>query len=180
MELFRYIVSKLDDLYPDVFLSACIDDSYNLNFSLQFDREMLTKRILNIGKACYISNILTFSEDINDIPIIQQYNVTNMKSGTWVTVRDDNRKAIRDKTPLNRLLLPQYCVIDWFNLSIQNHFPIHCFDTISVCYDQYFPFSPTLIFSRGYTSRQIYILSKRYGDLIYDGHCALSDFLTSS
>ena len=76
-------MSKLDDLFPDVFLSACPDDSYDLSFGLQFDREMLTKRIFNIGKACYISNALTLAENIDDASIIQQYKVT--KSLFFVT-----------------------------------------------------------------------------------------------
>ena len=179
IDFFHYIVSKLDDLFPDVFLSACIDDP-DLNFSLKFDREMLTKRILNIGKACYISNALTLAENIDDASIIQQYKVTQMKNGAWLTARDDCRGMKCDKTPLNHLLLPLYCVTDWSNLSIQKHFPINCFDMISIYFDKFSIFVPTLIFSRGYTPEQIYIKSKELGDLIYEGHCALNDLLASS
>ena len=180
IEFFHYIVSKLDGLFPNVFLSACLDDPYDLNFSLQFDREMLTKRILNIGKACYISNALTLAENIDDASIIQQYKVTQMKNGAWLTARDDCRGMKCDKTPLNHLLLPLYCVTDWSNLSIQKHFPINCFDMISIYFDKFSIFVPTLIFSRGYTPEQIYIKSKELGDLIYEGHCALNDLLASS
>ena len=180
MEFFHYVVSKLDDLFPDVFLSAYIDDSYDLNFSLQFDREMLTKRILNIGKSCYISNALTLAENIDDTSIIQQYKVTRMKNGAWLTARDDCRGVKCDKTPLNHLLLPLYYVTDWSNLSIQKHFPIDCFDMISIYFNKFSIFVPTLIFSRGYTPEQIYIKSKEHGHIIYDGHCALSDLLANS
>ena len=175
-----HIVSDLDTIFPDVFLSACIDDSYDLNFSLQFDIEMLTKRILNIGKACYISNALTLDENIDDASIIQRYKVTQMKNGTWYTVRDDRRQTDCEKTQLNNLLLPHYFVTDWSNLSIQKHFPIDFFDMISIYYDKYSPLDPTIIFSRGYTQKQIYILSKELGEIIYECHCDLSDLLANS
>ena len=64
--------------------------------------------------------------------------------------------------------------------SIQKHFPINCFDMISIYFDKFSIFVPTLIFSRGYTPEQIYIKSKELGDLIYEGHCALNDLLASS
>ena len=180
IDFFHYIVSKLDDLFPDVFLSACLDDPYNPNFTLQFDIEMLKKRILNIGKACYVSNALTLAENIDDVSIIQQYDIAQMKNGTWYTVRDDRIQTYCEKTQLNNLLLPHYCVTDWSDLSIQKHFPIHCFDTISIYYDKYSPFDPTIIFSRGYNPKQISILSKELGEIIYEGHYALNDLLASS
>ena len=165
-EFFRHFIYKLDAFFPDVFLSAYIDDSYNSSFDLKFDSEMLTKRIINTGKAFYVSNnlqTLTFSANET---IFQQYKFSRMNNGTWFTQTDLCMQTNYDSAQLYDLLIPQYMVANWTNLLSIKELHIIDFDTISVYYDRYSPADPALIFSRGYSPIQLDCLSKEYGDLV--------------
>lgn len=168
-ELFRHFVCKLDTFSPDVFLSAYIGDSYHSNFDFKFDSEMLTRRIINTGKAFYVSDNLqmpTFSANGTMFP---QYKSSRMKNGTWFTQNDLCMQTHYDPTQLYDLLLPQYMVVHWTNLLCMKELHIIDFDTISVYYDRYYPTDPILILSRGYSPIQLDSLSKERGDLVLQG-----------
>ena len=165
-DFFYRMVCDLDSFFPNMFLSAYIDDSYTPNFDFKFDIEMLTKNIVNTGKAFYISNNLSAIDSIIDATILQQYSILHMKNGAWLMLNDTYKRANCDKTRINDLLIPQYTVVNWSNLSMQKHLRFDGFDTISVYYDMYSPTDPTLIISRGYTPIQLNCLAKEYGDLV--------------
>lgn len=164
-EFFRHFVCKLDTFFPDVFLSAYIDDSYHLNFDFKFDSEMLTRRIINTGKAFYVSDNLQMPIFSANETMFQQYMSSRMKNGTWFTQNDLCMQTNYDSTQLYDLLLPQYMVVDWTNLLCMKELRIIDFDTISVYYDRYSP-DPILILSRGYSPIQLDYLSKERGDLV--------------
>ena len=163
---FEHFVYKLDTFSPDVFLSAYIDDSYIINFDFKFHSEMLTKRIINTGKAFYVSNNLKMMNTITNETILQQYVLSHMSNGTWFVQDDRCMQTNYDPIKLNDLLIPQYMCVNWTNLSNQTYLHETDFDTISVYYDKYSPTDPTLIFSRGYSSIQLDCLSKELGDLV--------------
>lgn len=126
---------------------------------------MLTKRIINTGKAFYISNDFAMANILTNEVILQQYVLSPMSNGTWFRQNNSQTGTNYDRSRLNDLLIPQYMVIYWSALSNQN-LRITDFDTISVYYDKYSPTDPTLIFSRGYSSIQLDSLSKELGDLV--------------
>ena len=165
-DFFQHIVYELDSFSPGVFLSAYIDNSYTCNFDFKFDNEMLTKRIVNTGKAFYVSNNLEMMNSSTDETILQGYVSSPMSNGMWFTKRDISMDPNYHTIKLNNLLIPQYMVVNWSNLSNQMYLRVTDFDTISVYYDKYSPMDPTLIFSRGYSSIQLDCLSKELGDLI--------------
>ena len=127
---------------------------------------MLTKRIINTGKAFYVSNnlqTLTFSANET---IFQQYKFSRMNNGTWFTQTDLCMQTNYDSAQLYDLLIPQYMVANWSNLLSIKELHFIDFDTISVYYDRYSPADPALIFSRGYSPIQLDCLSKECGDLV--------------
>ena len=165
-DFYQHIVYKLDSFSPNAFLSACIDDSSIHDFDFKFDSEMLTKRIINTGKAFYVSNDLGMVNIFTNETILQQYVLSQMSNGTWFIQSDVRMETNYDRIKLNDLLIPQYMVVNWSDLSNQMYLRVTDFDTISVYYDKYSPMDPTLIFSRGYSSIQLDCLSKELGDLI--------------
>lgn len=166
-EFFRRLVYSLDSFYSDVFLSAYIDDSYVQHFNFNFDAKMLTKRIINTGKAFYISNNLIQDDKITDLSILQQYNVSYVKNGNWFVSRNICKQSNRTITQIDDLLIPHYMVVNWSYLSAQTYLCIDDFDTISVYHDKYTPTDPTLILSRGYSSKQVDLLAREYGCLCF-------------
>ena len=165
-EFFRHIVCKLDTLFPDVFTSAYIDNSCNSDFDFKFDSTMLTKRIINTGKAFYVSNHLQTLICSADETMFQQYKSSPMNNGTWFARNDLHMQTHYNSTQLYDLLIPQYMVVNWTDFFNMKKLNIMDFDTISVYYDKYSPTDPTLIFSRGYSPTQLDFLSQEYGDLL--------------
>lgn len=165
-DFFQHVVYELDTFSPDVFLSAYIDNSYTCNFDFKFDNEMLTKRIVNTGKAFYVSKDLDVMNSSTNETILYGYVSSPMSNGVWFTQRDISMNPNYNTIKLNNLLIPQYMVVNWSNLSNQICLRVTDFDTISVYYDKYSPADPTLILSRGYSSIQLDYLSKELGDLV--------------
>lgn len=178
-DFFQHFVYKLDTFSPNIFLSACIDESSFHNFDFKFDNEMLTRKIINLGKAFYVSNKLEILNHFKNETTLHRYVLSQMNNGTWFAQSDMRMETNCDWIKMNDLLIPQYMVINWSDLSDKIHLRITDFDTISVYYDKYSPLDPTLIFSRGYSSIQLDILSKELGDLIlqekYPANVLLAD-----
>lgn len=170
---FYHMVSTLDNLFPDMFLSAYVDNSYSQVFGIKFDIEMLTKYIVNTGYAFYISEKLSPIGKA-DAGILPQYNASCMKNGTWWKLQNPRKRA---NIPASNWLIPQYTVVNWSDLIRQKHLRIDDFDTVSVYYDKYSPADPHLIFSRGYTPAQIDSLAKEHGDVTLQVQCALNYLL---
>lgn len=165
-DFFYHFVYKLDTFFPDVFLSSFIDDSFIRNFDFKFDREMLAKGIINTGKAFYVSNNLKMVNVTTNNTILQQYSFSFMSNGVWFTRNNRYMQTNYAQTHLNDLLIPQYMVVNWTDLSSQTSLSATDFDIISVYYDKYSSTDPTIIFSRGYSPIQLDCLSKELGDLV--------------
>lgn len=167
---FHHFVRKLDDSFPNEFLSACIDYSDDLSQGFKVDSEMLTKRIINIGKAFYVSNKLqTLDISTNEI-LLRHYKFTRMSNGAWFTQNDVCMQKSCYLAQLYDvfydLLTPQYMVISWTSLPSVKCLRPTDFDTVTVYYDKYSPTDPILILSRGYSPKQLDKLSKKHGSFL--------------
>ncbi len=163
IHLFYRIVSDLDRLFPEVFLSAWTDRLSAYHFDPIFDIGLLTEYLEKTGVAFYLSQKSPMTDRIFG-EVLAQYDAAPMQNGTWFRLKDAPSREPRKGSPANGLLIPQYLTIHWSSLILQKNFPVDGFDTVSRYYDRYSPTDPYLIFFRGLTPAQIDVLSKERGE----------------
>jgi hypothetical protein len=162
--LFDRIVSKLDPLFPDAFVSAVLSDSREEIFGLIYDSELLTKKIHNVGNSMYISNKMLIENGITGEPHFDHFCLSSRKNGVVLQRKKDCGSLNYMVSSINDLLVPLSRSIGWSNLVEQEYWNIYTFDTLSVYYDSYDPTDPEIFFSRGYTPAQLASLAELYGD----------------
>ncbi len=124
---------------------------------------MLVKRIIDVGKAFYVSNKLMPTDRSLDTSAFQNYKISCMMNGSWFILQESGEQSVDDPSPLNDLLIPHYMIVWWSSLATRKNLHVGSFDTVSVYYNKFLPTDPNLILTRGFTPEQIDRLAAIHG-----------------
>lgn len=177
LEPFRKMISKLDALFPNIFLSAYIDDAKDESHKLHFENEMLKYKIIDTGKAFYICNNI---KEVNKITSADESGLNlkhHLSNGTFYVLPDDYNKDSCNISLIDKILLPHYIVLNWSDFASNTELQLPFFDTLSIYFDRYSPSDPTMVFSCGYVPKQLDALPMIY-DLICQKRYFQKDILT--
>ena len=176
-ESFRNIIIKLDDLFPNSFLSAYIDDSHEEIYKLQFDNKMLKHKIIDTGKAFYVCNNIKKVNKITTIDESGLYSKHHLSNGTFYVLPNAYNKVNSNISLIEKILLPHYIVLNWSDFVSNIELQLPVFDMLSIYFDRYSPSDPTMVFSCGYIPKQLDTLPMIY-DLVCQERYSSKDIFT--
>lgn len=176
MEIFQSLLIKLDEYFPDVFLSAYITDRFtqveDIYFHhIHFDYNLIASKIIDIGYVFYVCKKIEQINGIYESDNLELFIKKTLSNGTLYTyegMSDKCNYCLDDLVIsfLEKVKIPNFCVLNWSHLCNRKVIPLSTNELVSVYHDCYSPKDPVIVFSFGYNSNQLNNLP-----MLYDLNC---------
>lgn len=177
--IFCNMITKMDECCPDIFKSAYVaDESTSLTASFyndfRYNPDLLDSKILDSGYMVYVSGKIEEKSGLENKNDCNKYTIARLSNGVLYTLNDTvvEQEGLNQLSKLifDNILIPRYRMIQWSALCINKVFSLSASELVSVYYNKYSVYNPTIVFSYGYNAAQLDEIFKCYNKKCLERH----------